>query len=293
MNTLLFAVCTQAITLLPLALAIYISFYVLNATDMTLDGSFVLGAGIFARLIEANIAPYIAFCAALLVGIITGISVAIMQREQKINSLLAGILATFILASVNLLVMGRPNISLLEKTTLVSNFFANSSLQGWIIVSIYSGIFCSAICLLMTSRLGLILRSFGDNPYLLNRLGKNVEHYRMLGFAITNCLAAFSGCLTAQTVGYADIGMGFGITLTSLGTVILGKQIITYVFKNKNFLMKIEFFGCLIGVLLYYFLINILLRLNVDPIYLKMLLGLLLVIFLRMAATTSSFRRLT
>lgn len=280
---LLLAVVTQLITFLPLALAIYVSFCVMRATDMTLDGSFVLGAAVFARLIDAGFSPIISGVSALLAGMIAGVGVSTMQRGQKIDSLLAGVLATFILTSGNLVVMGRPNIGLLGKTTLLSAAFTHGQISGQLLVARYSAIFCILTCLLLLSRCGLILRAFGDNPNLLQRLGKRIEAYRLFGFAFTNCLAAAAGCLTAQTVGYADVGMGFGVTLTALGAVILGRQILC----SAKFRVSTEFLACLVGVAFYFFTINGLLRLGINPIYLKMVLGLVLVVFLRAAKVST------
>jgi putative ABC transport system permease protein len=286
MLTLLVAILTQSITFLPLALAIYVSFYVLRATDMTLDGSFVLGAAVFARSIELGYSPALAGICALCAGASAGIGVSCMQRGQKIDSLLAGVLATFILMSVNLIVMGRPNIGLLSQTTLLSSTFAKGELAGWSLTAFYSGCFAVLTILLLLSRGGLVLRALGDNPTLLQRLGKPIESYRMFGFAFTNGLAAASGCLTAQTIGYADIGMGFGVTLTALGTVILGKQLLLPFLHHRHFCVAIEFFACCFGVLFYFFITNGLLRLNVNPLYLKMMLGIILVVFLRAASHT-------
>jgi putative ABC transport system permease protein len=286
MIALLIATFTQAITFIPLALALYVSFCALRAIDMTLDGSFVLGAAIFARLIELNVSPVAAAIAAILGGAIIGIGVSTMQRGQKIDSLLAGVLATFILLSGNLIIMGRPNISLLSKVTLVSSAFQSSQLHGWILVMLLSGIFCLLTCIILMTRFGLVLRALGDNPDLLKRTGNPIELYRLLGFALTNGLAAVSGCLTAQTIGYADIGMSYGMTLTALGAVILGKQILNIVLPQNKFNLSMEFGACFIGVLFYFFAVNGLLRLEINPLYLKMLLGLVLVMFLRLARVT-------
>jgi len=277
------AALSQTVTFLPMAVALYISFNILRAIDMTLDGSFVLGAAIFARLVELNVSPIIAAISAVLSGAIAGIGVSIMQRGQKIDSLLAGVLATFILLSGNLLIMGRPNISLLSQVTLVSRAFQNSQLLGWILVTLLSGVFCLIICAILFTKLGLILRALGDNPNLLARRGKPIELYRLLGFAMTNGLAAVSGCLTAQTIGYADIGMSYGMTLTALGTVILGKQILSMGLSMHKFNIGKEFGACFIGVLFYFFAVNGLLRLEINPLYLKMLLGTILIGFLRLA----------
>ena len=143
----------------------------------------------------------------------------------------------------------------------------------------------------MKSRFGLSLRALGDNPALLKRLGKDVEIYRLLGFALTNALAALSGCLTAQIVGYADVGMGFGMTLTGVGAIILGQQVLSRVIKRQFFRVGMEWLALVIGVVLYFFTLNFLLYMAIDPIYLKMILGLLLIIFLRAAMKPQLGRR--
>jgi putative tryptophan/tyrosine transport system permease protein len=282
MIALIIAVLTQSLTFLPLVLAIYLSFCCMRATDMTLDGSMVLGAGLFARLLETGMSPASAAFAALLGGALCGIGVSIMQHRQKIDSLLAGVLATFILSSVNLIIMQRPNISLLDKITLLSPAFATSQIHGWLLVACYSGALCALVMLLLLSRYGLALRAFGDNQNLLRRMGRPVEGYRIFGFALTNAFAAAAGCLTAQTIGYADVGMGFGVTLTALGAVILGRQLMGV--GSKKFRAATELLACTVGVAVYFLVVNGLLRLDINPVYLKMLLGILLVFFLRAAA---------
>jgi len=279
-------VLTQALTFLPLAFGIGISYSLLKSTDMTLDGSFVLGAAVFAKLITSGVPPVLAGVAALLAGAAAGVMVALIQRGGKVDPLLAGILASFILVSGNLILMGRPNISLLSETTLLSGAFARGELQGWFVVGLYCFFFCAASGLALTTRFGLMLRSLGDNPALLQRLGHSVEGYRLAGFAFTNMLSAASGLLTAQTVGYADIGMGLGMTLTGIGAIILGQQCL-HLFK-VHFKQKIlpVFLSCLIGILVYFFAMNLLLRCDVNPIYFKMILGLILIIFLRGAMTS-------
>jgi len=287
---LIAAVLTQAITFLPLAFGISISYMLLRATDMTLDGSFVLGAAVFARFVTAGISPAIAGVCALMAGGLAGILVSLIQRGGRVDPLLAGVLATFILTSGNLIFMGRPNISLLSQTTLVSTAFEKGQLAGWLLVAFYSTIFCLIAMLLIRTRFGLMLRALGDNPSLLQRLGNPVEYYRLAGFALTNMLAAASGMLTAQTVGYADIGMGLGMTLTGIGAIILGQQILRVIFKSANFRVLAEFIACLLGVLLYFLAINTLLRFDIDPLYLKMILGIVLIIFLRAAVNPNKMR---
>jgi putative ABC transport system permease protein len=281
MATLAFSMVTQTLTFLPLALGISVSYTILRATDMTLDGSFVLGAAIFARLVTLGVDPYTAALASLAGGGAAGMMVGFIQRGGRVDPLLAGILAGFILTSFNLILMGRPNINLLSEITLVSQAFALGDLYGWLLIAFFTGCFCLITYLLLCSRFGLALRALGDNPAQLQRLGKNIEFYRMLGFAFTNMLAAASGILTAQTVGYADISMGFGMTLTGIGAIIIGQQLIRIVIKKSYMRIFAEISACIMGVLIYFFAINTLLRFNVDPIYLKMVLGITLIIFIR------------
>lgn len=283
MPDFILSILTQSLTFLPLALGISISYHILRATDMTIDGSFVVGAGVFARLVTSGVSPAAAAVAALMCGALAGILAATIQRGGRVDPLLAGVLATFILSSINLGIMGKPNINLLAQTTLVSSAFNNSELLGWILVGAYACGICLAAVLLLKSRIGLTLRALGDNPGLLKRLGTKIELYRMSGFALTNLLAAASGCLTAQTVGYADIGMGFGMTLTGIGAIILGQQLLQRLLKGGLFRISAELAACLLGVLLYFFSLNILLRMDVNPMYLKMILGIILILFLRAA----------
>lgn len=287
MLNFIISIITQSLTFIPLAFGISISYHILRATDMTIDGSFVIGAAVFARLVTAGCPPFISFMCALLCGALAGMLAATIQRGGRVDALLAGVLATFILSSVNLIIMGKPNISLLSQTTLVSFAFEQSELAGWTLVAILTLFICGMAFLLMRSRFGLFMRALGDNPSLLKRLGNNIETYRLLGFGLTNLLAASAGCITAQTVGYADIGMGFGVTLTGIGAIILGQQVLTRFNRCNIFRIGKEFIACLLGVIIYFAALNALLRLDTNPVYLKMILGILLITFLRAARTTS------
>jgi putative ABC transport system permease protein len=283
MGNLLYAVMTQLVLFLPLAIGVNISYTVLRATDMTLDGSFVLGAAVFAKLTTVGLPPFLSAILALLSGSMAGVMVSLIQRGGKIDPLLAGIIAAFILVSLNLIIMGRPNISLLSTPTLVSSAFNRSDLYGYTVTGIYCLCICFIAAIILKTKFGLILRALGDNPALLKRLGKPLELYRTLGFAFTNTLSAASGILTAQVVGYADTSMGLGMTLTGIGAIILGQQALKIFTKSRSIRELGELGACLIGSSIYFFAMNMLLRMNIDPVYLKMILGLVLIVFLRAA----------
>ena len=283
------AIFSQVILFVPFALGVCISYNFLKATDMTLDGSYVLGAGVFAKCIILGIAPVLAFPIALLGGTSAGLLVGLIQRKGQIEPLLAGVLATFILMSVNLVLMGRPNINLLGEHTLVSNAFAVSHFAGFALVSLYVVAFCGICIAVLHSRLGVLLRALGDNPNLLQKI-TSVEKYRLIGFAFTNTLAAASGALTSQVIGFADTGMGLGMTLTAIGAVILGQQLLKSLSKTYTFNISFELIASLLGVIVYFTVMNGLLRMDIEPIYLKILMGLMLIVFIR---ASGQVKRLT
>lgn len=268
---------SQSLLFLPLALGVYLSYVILRATDLTVDGSFVLGAAIFARLLFAGVSHPLAFLAAGAGGILAGIGVSLIQFKGRINSLLAGILALFMLYSINFDVMGKPNISLYD---LQLN-------NAWPYIAIVVGLIVILLGLLLISRYGLVLRAFGDHALLLKRLGHRIEFYRLAGFALSNCLVAICGAMTAEVNGYADLSMGFGMALTGIGTVVIGRQILKPLYKQHHFLVYLEFGGCILGVCLYFLAINLFLSWGVNPINLKLLLGIILIIFLGITSRSS------
>ncbi len=267
---ILMTTLSQSLLFLPLALGVYLSYVILRATDLTVDGSFVLGAAIFARLLSAGVSFPLAFLAAGAGGILAGLGVSLIQIKGRINPLLAGILALFMLYSINFNVMGKPNISLYD-------FQLD---YAWVYIAMVVVIILLLLGLLLISRYGLILRAFGDHALLLKRLGHRIEIYRFAGFALSNLLVAWCGAMTAEVNGYADLSMGFGMALTGIGTVVIGRQIFKSLNQKHHFLIYLEFGACILGVCLYFLAINLFLSWGVNPINLKLLLGVILIIFL-------------
>ena len=150
----------------------------------------------------------------------------------------------------------------------------NVSLWGIVIVLAILGFF------FLRSKTGLYLRSFGSNPNLLHKLGKRPGLYLALGLGLSNGMAALSGIITAQVDGYADIHMGVGMALIAIGAVVIGKKVVSAIFPRKRFSVMLGMISCFIGGLIYYFLLNGFLQMGVNPIYLKLFIGLALAIFL-------------
>ncbi len=264
-----FAGLEQALIFTPLVLGVYISYNIIRVTDLTVDGTYVLGAVVFARMIEFGLV--LALCSVVMAGIIVGVIVAIMQRHNIVNDLIVGVLASFMLYSINLQLLGRPNISLFDSTDILSV----SIFSSWIIIlSIIVIVVIAVLFLLLMSNFGLAMRAFGYNQKLLKNLGKSPEIYRIFALAISNSLAAFSGSIAAQVNGFADINMGFGIALIAIGAVVIGKELF---FNNQTkFLPLRELFSCFIGILLYFICLNFLLSIGINPVNLKLILGVML-----------------
>jgi putative ABC transport system permease protein len=281
---LLFAAIQQSLFFLPLTFGVYLSYRVLAVTDLTVDGTFVLGASVFAKLLTSGCNQYLSAMIAILAGAAIGMLVAIMQKIIKINSLLAGILATFMLYSVNFRVMGRPNISLLESNSILGNLQTASSMSLFVTMSVFSLVLILLLAVFLYSKVGLLLRAYGNNLRLLRALGKSTLLMLILGLSISNGLAALCGVINAQIDGYADLNMGIGMALTAIGAVVIGRHLINrLLYRSPKFNVLVDCCSCISGTFLYFLAMNLFLFFNINPIYLKLVLGLVLVIFLGMA----------
>lgn len=270
------SILEQSLLFFPLTLGIYISYIVLRIPDLTTDGSFVLGAALFAVSTYAGLSPPFAMVIAMGGGIFSGIAVSLLQTRFHLNPLIAGILLVFILTTLTLKLMGRPNLSLFDRPSIFS-----LASQMTVLISC-SFFFMIAIAGVLASRLGLMLYAFGNNPTLLNLYAKNANTYRMLGLGISNGLVGFTGALTAQANGYADVGMGTGIILIALGNVVVGQQIYRSFFRRIRRNVFLKLLGCLFSTIIYFSIVNILIFLGCDPVYLRLMTGLCLIVFLVM-----------
>lgn len=271
---ILLSALEQAFMLLPLVLGMHLSYRILKVTDLTVDGTYVLGAAIFARTTEFGLLP--AALLAISGGAVVGIIVAFMQKDNIVSSLLVGILASFMLYSANLQFMGRPNISLSGAPTLLT--LTN---QETVIIPLFALglILIIGFIMLLSSNLGLILRAFGHNQKLLLILGKKAENYRVFGLMLSNALASLSGVLSAQVNGFADINMGLGVALVSIGAVVIGGHI--FIKPHENFKPSLESISCFIGILFYFICLSGLLHAGIDPANLKLALGAIIFLSLR------------
>lgn len=210
-----------------LGLGLYLSFRILNVTDMTVEGTFPLGAATAVSLIVHGVNPYLASLAAFGAGMIAGLITGLLTTKGKIPSLLAGILTMTATYSVNLRIMGnKSNLSLLGQETLFSNQFLRQLPQYFDSVVMGMGVIAIiTICLVLflNTEYGQAFIATGDNPTMARSMGISTNKMVIFGLMVSNGLVGLCGALVAQSNGYADINMGIGTIVIALASIIIGE----------------------------------------------------------------------
>jgi len=285
--TLLIGATTIGLILALLALGVYLSFRIFNFPDITADGSITLGAAVTATLLVHHVSPALATLAGFGAGVLAGMATGLLHTKFKINSLLSGILVMTALYSVNLHVMGKSNVPLLNETTLASqaeglgmkwlHLGVDAELQvfGWT-VGLRDAATLVAMLLLVAglglllylffrTNLGTAMRATGDNPQMIRALGVSVDFIIILGLALSNGLIALAGSLLAQYQGFADVQMGIGMVVWGLASVIIGEALV----GSSRIGLLIT--GAVIGSMLFRLLVAIALRWGLNPNDLKLI----------------------
>ena len=261
-----------------LSLGLFISFRILNIADMTTEGVYPLGAAVCVTLIQQGMSPLSATIIAMIVGSLAGLATAIFINIFKIPSLLAGILTMTALLSVNLRVMGRPNLSLLNQKTIFDNFeklnlppYFDIIILGLIIISII----ISLMYIFFNTELGQALIATGDNPKMAVSLGISTKKMITLGLMLSNSMVALTGAILSQHNGYADVNSGLGVIVVALAAIIIGEVI----FGDVNFVTRLV---CIVfGSMIYRLLLVTVLKLNfIQANDFKIVSALLIAIFL-------------
>ena len=230
------------------ALGVFLSFRVLNFPDLTVDGSFPLGAAVTASLIVHGVDPFLATAIAILAGAAAGLVTAFLNLRFGILHLLASILTMIALYSINLRIMGRPNIGVLNEWTIMSPFAGHGLEKKYLEILVAGAVLVIAGCLLgrfLLSDYGLGMRATGANPRMARAQGVNTMRTTYVGMAISNGLVALAGALFAQINGFADVTMGTGTIVVGLAAVIVGEAI----FGSRSVIVWI--IGCIAGSIIY------------------------------------------
>lgn len=280
MIDLLIPTVAQGLLWALMALGVYVTFRVLDIADLTVEGSFPLGAAAAAALLSAGYGMMTALAAACIAGMLAGVVTGLLHTKMKIPALLAGILTMIALYSVNLRVMGKANLSLLGVDTvfkIARDMLGLNTAQTTLIVGLAVTIIVG--CFLywfFGTEIGAAIRATGFNQQMIRAQGVDTDVTIILGLLLSNGLVAVSGALVAQSNGFADVGMGTGTIVIGLASVIIGEVLFgTRSFKN-----------CLVSVVLgsvvYRIVIAAVLAMGMPPNDLKLFTSVLVALALSM-----------
>lgn len=271
-----------------MALGVYITFRMLNFPDLTVDGSFTLGGAISATLVIQGVPPFLAILVAILGGMAAGLCTGFLNTKLKIPGLLASILTQIALYSINLRVMGSPNISLLRISTLFTWLRDTGFPERWVTLAL-AFIFTVSVIGLMYwffgTEIGSAIRATGDNPDMVRALGVHTDTTTMMGLVFGNGLVALSGGLVAQQQGYGDIGMGTGAIVIGLAAIIIGEVL----FPKKNFIFRLS--GVILGAVVYRIVIALVLRMGMKSTDMKLFTAVLVALALYLPVFRSQVKR--
>ena len=302
--TLLLGALTIGLILSLLAMGVFISFRIFSIPDITTDGSITLGASIAAVLLVSNVHPVLATAAGAAGGAMAGTLTGVIHTKFKINSLLAGILVMTALYSVNLHVMGRSNVPLMQARTLTSHaeeigegLIGGKTINifGWpvgaadaalLVMSFAAAATAGfALYLFFRTHIGTAMRATGDNPQMVRALGANVEGYVVMGLALSNGFVALAGALLAQYQGFADAQMGIGMIVWGLASVIIGEAL------TGARSLGLTIIGAIMGSILFRLLVAIALRWGLNPNDLKLITALFVFAALVLPGAISKLKR--
>lgn len=287
MLDLVLSTVSQGLLWAIMALGVFLTFRVLDIADLSVEGTFPLGAAVAATLIDAGHSVWFAMLIALIAGCIGGTVTALLTTKLKIPALLSGILTMIGLYSVNLMIMGKANVPLLRAETvftLTEDLLGVSSVVATLIVGLIATTVVGVIMYwFFGTVLGTAIRATGCNPQMARAQGINTNVMVILGLLISNGLVALSGALVAQSNGFADVGMGTGTIVIGLASVIIG-EVLFGTRSFKNWLISV-----VLGSVVYRAVIAIVLELGMPPNDLKLFTAVLVAIALSLPLIKNKF----
>lgn len=279
---------TQGLLWSIMAIGIYVSYRILDISDLTSEGSFTLGAATMAALIVVGVNPFLATFIAALAGALAGFVTGFLHTKLKIPTLLAGILVMTALYSVNLRIMGKANISLNQSTTSLTiikdkvlEIFPTLSdvMSRERDVAIIVGIIGAIVVIvfvwwLMNTEFGYAIRATGNNEHMIRASGVNTNVTKVVGLMLGNGLVSLSGALVGQYNGYADVSMGIGAIVIGLASVIIGEVF----FGRKH--LAVSLIGIVAGSIIYRLIVAIVLQAGLPANDMKLFTAILVAIAL-------------
>lgn len=268
----------QGLAFSGLGFGIYLSLRIFNIPDITTDGSYTLGGVVTAITISSGMHPLLSMLLAALAGMLAGTCSGLIHTRLKVNALLSGILVMTALYSVNLILLGRPNLPLMDTPSYLTLIPFGSALSK----SILSLVFFLLLMLLLLrfllrSDFGIAMRATGNNAAMVRALGVNVNTMKVSGLALANACIALSGSLITQYQGFADINMGIGIVISGLGAVMIGETLFG---KSIQKSILFHLLAVCSGGILFRLAIAGALSAGADPAYLRLITSLIVLLII-------------
>jgi putative ABC transport system permease protein len=274
-----------------MAMGIFITMKIFNIPDITTDGSYTLGASVTAVLVTHHWPVFAVLPVSIAAGALAGVCTGLIQTKLKIDALLSGILVMTGLYSINLVVLGRSNVPLINVSTIFSSIsiFKDETYNQVCIASIIIILLALLLTWLLRTDFGIAMRATGNSPTMTRSMGVNTDRMKITGLAIANAFTALSGFLAAQYQGFSDINMGIGIVITGLGSVLIADALRIWFKVNsigKQIILVIA------GSIIFQFVLALSLQLHVDPNMLKLITALfvLLIVALPRLGKLTSLR---
>ncbi|GGE25785.1 putative ABC transport system permease protein [Gemmobacter megaterium] len=262
-------------------MGIMIPFRLLSFPDLTSEGAFPLGGCVCAALILAGWNPFLATAVAFGAGIAAGMATALIHLQFRLNSLLAGILVFTALYSVNMRVMGRSNVALFSADSVflqISPAILGSVALQILVFGVLVVVMLLALRWFLATEAGAALRVVGINPDLAPSLGINLWTWTLVGLGLANGLSAFGGALVVQLQGFADIGMGMGLLINGLASLVIGETVVGRQTITRQLLAPV------IGAAIYYQFVSLGLSLGLHPSDLKLVTAVFVLLTLGLPA---------
>lgn len=263
-----------------LALGVYITYKILDFPDLTVDGSFPLGAAVTALLITKGVNPYVTLPAAFLAGALAGVCTGLIHVKCKVRDLLSGIIMMTALWTINLRIAGKSNLPIFSQETIFKNSMITKAVPAGlgryvtlILILVLALVSKILLDLYLKTKSGYLLRAVGDNDLLVTSLAKDEGNVKILGLAIANGLVSLAGCVFCQEERVFEISSGTGAIVIGLASVIIG----TSIFKNLSFVRTTT--AVLIGSVIYKACVAIALR-SFEPQDMKLITAVLFLIIL-------------
>lgn len=264
-----------------MALGVYITYKILDFPDLTVDGSFPLGAAVAAVLVTKDVNPYLTLLISFLCGVLAGVCTGLIHVKLKVRDLLSGIIMMTALYTINLKIAGKANLPLFSKETIFNNSFLDSFVPETmkpyttlIIILIVTLIAKYLLDGYLKTKSGYLLRAVGDNDKLVTCLAKDKGLVKIVGLAISNGLVALSGAVYAHEERFFDISMGTGTMVIGLASVIIG----TKLFKNVTFFRATS--SVLIGSVIYKACVAAAIACGLDSSSMKLITAVLFLVIL-------------